>query len=357
MKEVSLRTKLMRWTTACVAVAVIGAGLGWSAKTVLSPAPDVLAGTPFTYVNVVEGEVGSSINLNTVAEWTPLPAGSNQAIGTVTTVDVEVGAEVSAGTTLYTVDLRPVVIATGAIPAFRVLSEGATGADVQQLQGLLRALDFYTGAQDGGFGAQTTSAVKRWQKSLGVAEDGVVQPGDIIFVSALPTRIVLDAEVVKRGAPLQGGEPILTALPAAPTFKISVTDTQAFLMPAGTRVEVTGPLQEVWTGYVVDQEVDAQSGIFVILAGQDGALICADACGTIPAVGEVLLSSRIVTVESVSGLTVPSAALRSNTDASVSVIDDTGTEYAVLVITSARGMSIVDGVPAGTAVRIPATKR
>jgi peptidoglycan hydrolase-like protein with peptidoglycan-binding domain len=337
-----------------VAILLVGAVVGWAASAVFTPPQDVLDSTAYTFVEVVQGEVGSSIALNTVAEWTPIPVGSNRAQGTVTTVNVEAGQEVGPGATLYTVDLRPVVVAGGTIPAFRSLAAGTTGTDVRQLQSMLTALKLYAGPIDGGFGAGTTVAVRAWQKSLGVPVDGVIQPGDIIFVPTLPTRIALDATMVTRGASLSGGEAVLTGLPPAPTFGVPVTSTQASLMPTGTRVEITGPQGESWLGFVLDQLSGADQTITMVLEGQDGATICADACGGIAVTEKSLLPSRIVTVESKSGLTVPSAALLSRADGTLSVIDEAGKEAPVTVITSARGMSLIEGVAAGTRVRVPA---
>jgi peptidoglycan hydrolase-like protein with peptidoglycan-binding domain len=350
----SPRTRL-RWLAIGIAVLLVGGGVGWAAATVLTPAKDVLDSTAFTYVAVVSGEVGSSINLNTAAEWTPVPVGSNLASGVVTSVNVEPGQEVGTGAVLYTVNLRPVVIAQGSIPAFQGLSSGSTGADVAQLQAMLASLGFYNYDVDGKFDWATTQAVESWQESLGLDGDGVVRAGDIVYVPSLPTRVALDAEKVERGASLGGGEPVVRGLPPTPAFTIPVTDTQASLMPTGTRVEVTGPEGDTWEGFVVDQESNEESGITVKLAGKDGASICADACGTIPVTGQALLRSRIVTVESMTGLTVPSAALLSKSDGSLAVIDDEGVEHAVTVVTSARGMSVIEGVTDGMMVRVPAT--
>jgi peptidoglycan hydrolase-like protein with peptidoglycan-binding domain len=343
------------WIAAGIAILVVGGGVGWAAATVLTPAKDVLDSTAFTYVEVVNGEVGSSINLNTVAEWTPVPVGSNLASGVVTSVTVSAGQEVGPGAILYTVNLRPVVIAQGAIPAFRSLSTGMSGTDVAQLQSMLAALGLYGYEVDGQYDRVTREAVEAWQESLGLEADGSVQAGDIVYVPALPTRVALDTEKVQRGAALGGGEPVVQGLPAAPSFTIPVTDTQAALMPTGTRVEITGPEGDTWEGFVVDQEADEQSGITVTLEGKDAASICAETCGTIPVTGEALLRSRIVTVESVTGLTVPSAALLSRADGSIAVIDDEGVEHAVTVVTSARGMSVIEGVADGTMVRVPAS--
>lgn len=305
---------------------------------------------------LVGGEVGSSINLNTVAAWTPVPVGSNLSSGTVTTISVEAGQEVNIGSVLYTVNLRPVVVAQGNIPSFQSLSRGSSGADVAQLQTMLAALGFYTYTVDGKFDWVTQDAVENWQASLGVADDGVVQAGDIIYVPTLPTRVSLDTDKVKRGANLGGGEEIVRGLPTAPSFTIPVTATQAGLMPTGTRVEITGPYGEAWQGYVLDQVPNTKDdGVTVTLEGLDGASICSDQCNSIPVTEEALLRSRIVTVESKTGLAVPSAALLSKADGSLVLIDDQGIEHVVQVVTSAKGMSIITGVASGTLVRVPAS--
>ena len=333
---------------------LIGASAGWAGATVLTPAQDVLDSTAFTFVEVVDGEVGSSINLNTVAEWTPVPVGSNQASGTVTTVNIEPGDEVKQGTLLYTVNLRPVVIAQGSIPSFQALSRGTTGADVKQLQTMLATLGHLNAKPDGEFGAATERAVKSWQKSLGVPQDGMVQPGDLVFVPSLPTRLALDVEVIKRGTTVSGGESVVKGLPPAPTFVIPVTESQTSMMPNGTRVEIING-DATWEAFVIDQVTDEMTGTTIILASKDGSSICGDDCATIPVTGQTLLQSRIVTVESVTGLVVPSAALLSSADGQISVTDDAAISHPVTVVTRARGMSVIEGVPAGTRVRVPAS--
>ena len=335
-------------------VLAAGAAIGWAGATVFTPPSDLSDPTAFTYVSVEEGEVGSSINLNTVAEWTLTPVGSNLASGTVTSINIEPGQEVTAGTVLYTVNLRPVVIAQGAVPSFESLSQGMKGADVAQLQSLLTTLGLYSGASNGTFAYSTTAAVKGWQKLLGIAPDGVVQAGDIVFVPTLPTRLALDTTIVKRGAVLSGGEAVLTGLPAEPSFHVPATEAQAALMPSGTVVEIAGPNGEKWVGVAADQVADEFSTINVQLTGVDGASICGDACAAVPVTDPTYLTSRVVTVASVTGLRVPSAALLSKADGSTVVVDKKGKEYQVTVVTSARGMSIIEGVPNATEVRVPA---
>jgi hypothetical protein len=346
---------IARWVVGALALVVGGGVLGWAASTVLTPAEDVLDSTSFTYVEVMEGEVGSSINLNTVAEWAPIPVAANLASGTVTTVNIEPGQEVGAGTVLYTVNLRPVVIAQGSIPAFQPMQRGSSGTDVAQLQAFLASLGLYGGPADGGFGGGTEAAVEQWQENMGLEPTGMVQAGDILFVPTLPTRIALDTELVKRGATISPGAEVVQGLPATPTFTVPVTDSQAALMPIGTRVEITGPAGDLWEAFVEDQEPSDEVGVTVLLGGKEGANICGEACGTIPVAEEALLRSQIVTVEPVVGLTVPSAALSTTGEGSIFVTDEEGERHTVTVLTSARGVSIIEGVPEGMRLRVPAS--
>ena len=109
-----------------------------------------------------------------------------------------------------------------------------------------------------------------------------------------------------------------------------------------------------WAGFVVEQKPEADTGnVIVSLAGEGGAVICADQCGQVPVSGESILRSRIVTQETVAGLVVPSAALVAGADGQVTVIDQSGGRVPVTVVAAAKGMSVVEGVSDGTRVRIP----
>jgi N-acetylmuramoyl-L-alanine amidase len=53
---------------------------------------------------------------------------------------------------------------------------GATGSDVNELQGRLKLIGFYHGPIDGDYGYKTLQAVKRFQGEFGMRVDGVVGP-------------------------------------------------------------------------------------------------------------------------------------------------------------------------------------
>ncbi len=343
------------WVTGGALGIVVGALIAWAGIVVFAPADEVLDETPYTYVEVTEGEVGSSISLNAVASWETMPAGTNQASGTVTSVELIGGTAVNAGDVLYRVGLRPVVVAAGSVPAFRALDVGANGADVQQLQAFLASEGLYGGAQDGDFGWRTAQAVREWQAGLGVDDDGVVRLGDLIFVPELPARLSLDPKVIARGATLGGGEQAISGLAPHPSFEIPVAGAQASLIPVGTTVQIRAD-DASWSA-IVSEQIPANDSdeVRLLLVGPDGGSICGDGCAGIPTEGQSRFPSEVVTQAPVRGVVAPSAALISGPDGEVSVVDQSGVSHPVTVAASAKGMSVVEGVPAGTRVRIPAS--
>lgn len=345
-----------RWAFSTAAIGVAAGLVGWAGSVVLRPAEDPSTAQMFTYVTVEPGEVGSSLTLNVVAAWEAALAGANQQAGVVTTVAVAPGDEVAAGSVLYSVNERPVVVAQGAIPAYRSIGEGSKGADVAQIQSMLQSLGHYAGRVDGDAGEATVRAIRSWQFSVGMPDTGVVNLGDVIFAPTLPARVSLDTTVVARGATVIGGEPVLNALDASPRFTLAVTESQAAMIPAGTPVEITAPGGAVWSAVAADQQRDEESQSVVIgLVGIDESIICGNDCAQVPVIGDAPLPAQIETVPSVSGLVVPTAALVTGASGQVAVISEDGERLPVSVTASARGMSLVEGVPRGSRVRIPAS--
>ncbi|MFL5824929.1 MAG: M23 family metallopeptidase, partial [Thermoleophilaceae bacterium] len=61
----------------------------------------------------------------------------------------------------------------------RVMRKGERGWDVAGLQFLLRYRGFSPGSVDGGFGAATRAAVRRFQRAQGLRSDGIAGPATI----------------------------------------------------------------------------------------------------------------------------------------------------------------------------------
>ncbi|WP_230671702.1 peptidoglycan-binding domain-containing protein [Rathayibacter sp. Leaf248] len=335
---------------ATLAVLGVGAITGWALHTALVPpsAPDT--SETYTTVELTVGEVSASMNLNAAARWRESEKIVNQATGIVTSVEIGQAEQIEQGKVLYKVNLRPVVAAQGRTPMFRPLALNTEGDDALALQRMLADLGFYSGQQDGNIGPKTEKAIKALQKSLGITQDGVVQPSDIVFFPDIASRVSIDASLVYRGASVVGGEPAITTLEPQPTFTLPVSAEQAQNIEDGTEVTIEGG--SGWIAQVAGRD-NADDGVVLHLTGETG--ICGTECSTVALSGESLLPAKVVTQPAVQGTLVPSAALVSLADGSVAVTDSAGETIPVRVKATAQGMSAVDGVREGTLVRIPSS--
>jgi multidrug efflux system membrane fusion protein len=102
--------------------------------------------------------------------------------GTLTAL-AAAGSVVERGQTLYRVDDTPVVLLYGALPAYRTLAVNVEGADVKQFEQNLRALGYTGFTVDDEYSATTATAVRKWQKTLGLPQTGTVDLGRVVFAA------------------------------------------------------------------------------------------------------------------------------------------------------------------------------
>ena len=345
--------QIARWMAAGL---LIGGLVSWAIFQVFFPPASTVANEPFTTATVAEGKVGLTLPMNTSATWTATSRARNRAIGTVTSTSFDETAPATNGEVLYSVDMRPVVLGLGQVPAYRALAEGAEGQDVVQLQGVLAAGGWFNGSPDGVFGYSTTRAVRTWQKSLNIVADGVVQISDVIYVPQLPGKVLLDVKTVYPGALLAGDEIVVSALGDQPDFSIAVTEQQSHTIPLGAEVRISAPNGETWVARVDDVVSDDSKQIWLRLVAADKTSICSESCATLPSAGENLLLSEVVVVPEVTGLVLPTAALKTSGDGKVLVFTPGGVSYPVKLVASARGMSVIEGLDSGFEVRMPAER-
>ncbi|MFC7248111.1 peptidoglycan-binding protein [Catellatospora aurea] len=125
---------------------------------------------------------------------------TSAATGTVTWLPA-VGATVKRGGQLLRVDDLPVLLLHGALPMYRPLATGVVGADVKQFERNLAALGLGGFEVDDTYSAGTATAVKRWQKALGLPETGVVDRDRVIYA---PGPVRVSARLVRVGAAATG---------------------------------------------------------------------------------------------------------------------------------------------------------
>lgn len=345
---------VMRWLLVVLIAAAAAAGW-WAGRVVFSPpASPVEVLGPVTY-EVQVGTVGRSMQFVVLAEW-PLTGGVRFGeSGTVTSVEIEDGDVVAVGDVVMTVGLRPVVAAEGAIPSFRPLRLKDQGEDVAQLERFLVMSGFFDGDVDGVFDHALRSAVREWQRSMGVRDNGVVQAGDLLFMDSLPVRVVV-AEGLEAGVPLAPGQVVFETVSTRPEVVVPLSLEQRNLVPlsATVRIDADGV---VWEGRIVQVREEMETGsLWLVLAANDGGPICGDDCGRVIPVGDrVDFPVEVVVVPETSGPLVPVAAILTEADGSTVVESVSGELISVEVVASVSGQAVVSGLETGTLVVLPGT--
>lgn len=65
---------------------------------------------------------------------------------------------------------------------YAVSKYGSNGTEVKELQKKLKELGYYAGSTDGIFGTETQSAVKKFQKSVGLTADGIAGAKTLLYL-------------------------------------------------------------------------------------------------------------------------------------------------------------------------------
>lgn len=357
-----------RLLSGTLVVLVVGGLLGWAARTVFPYDQTVDANAArFAVVDVVHGDVGRTISLNASAAWSGGQTLVPRSSGTVTSVRVDGATTVDVGDVLYDVNLQPVRVAEGSVPAFRDLRRGDRGEDVAQLQQMLRTLGFRTEAVDGVFGSKTETEVARWQKASEVDATGFVVLGSLLFVPRLPAPVALGAGI-REGVVLSGDglsvpdEPgnegwptnAVKVLPRYPAFGIDLPENQAALVQAGMRVTL-GYGKYRWKarlGRIGTASADGSRRAELIpLEGRSS--ICRKRCNKVPLDGSGAITADIQIIPPVSGPMIPTTALVVADSGAPAVRMADGRSTTVTVTATAGGRSIVEGVNIGDQIRVP----
>ena len=216
------------------AVAGVGvAGLaGAGALLLRRPAPAASSSPrPITTVTVERQDL---VEVRTVAGkmgYGPAKAVVSRLAGTITALPA-LGEVVERGRTLFRIDDTPVILFYGTLPAYRALTLDVQGADVKQLKENLRALGHPVNTGDL-YGASTASAVRKWQKDLGLPETGVVELGRVHYAAG-PVRVAEH----KLEPGVEAGGPVLTTTGTARMVTATVKAFDAELAKAGTRAKI-----------------------------------------------------------------------------------------------------------------------
>ena len=324
----------------------------WAGRTIGQPAAAPLQAASTTTYVASSGTVGNSLPNVARAQWKTTVVAKSASSGTVTSVDLKPGQSVRAGDRVWSVDLRPTVIAQGKIPAFRDIGPGTRGPDVAQLQRLLASVRPGLPAS-GVFNTATQTAVKAWQQSLGETAAGTVKLGDVIFVPSLPARLVVNPDIAV-GSVVTPGQDVVSLVADAPTIEVDVRPEQTQLIPQqGPVVMHPGP-DKSWPGKIADSRNTTTGDVYLALSATDGSPICgADCAAAIPLGDPTNIPVDIVVISPQTGPEIPVAAITTHPDNSTTVTLADGTTRPVTVKASLDGLAVVSGIDVGTTVLIP----
>jgi hypothetical protein len=174
----------------------------------------------------------------------------NQARGTYTKLSAA-GQVISQGHVLYQVNDRPVVLLYGSTPAYRTLSAGASGPDVDELNADLVALGYATRAQlspkYASFGLATTAAVMKLQAALGVTQDGTLTLGQVVFQ---PSAVRVTSVSAQLGGSTEAGETVMQGTSTIRQVQVALSASEQTSMAVGDKVSITLPNNRTTPGVV-----------------------------------------------------------------------------------------------------------
>ena len=148
----------------------------------------------------------------------------------------------------------------------QTVSSGKRGGAVIMLQDRLKELGYYSGKSDGVCGSSTVSAIKAFQKKMGLSQTG---KADATLQSILYSSAALSAKATATpkatAAPVPGGYPYTTCVTASVNLRKgkSTSTTRLATVPNGAEVSVLASegdylkiTYKSYTGYVLAQYVD-----------------------------------------------------------------------------------------------------
>jgi len=119
--------------------------------------------------------------------------------------------------------------------------EFASGADVLQLEEALVGLGFDAGGTlvaDGVYSVETVAAVRAFQGASGLAQDGIINLGEVVF---LPTGLRVINQFVTEGGGVSQGSPVLGVSLSAKVVRVDLPASDQGVFSAGDPVIVEMP--------------------------------------------------------------------------------------------------------------------
>jgi hypothetical protein len=166
----------------------------------------------------------------------------NGASGTLTWLPA-VGQVITEGGVLYRVDGAPVILLAGDVPVYRALSDGTSGADVEQLNRDLVALGYATSGE-------LSPTSDEFSGALALGQAVFLPPGSLRVTAVAGTL----------GANAGPGSPLLTGSSARRVVSLELDAAEQADVAVGDRVTITLPDNSDTPGVVTSIGTVASAG-------------------------------------------------------------------------------------------------
>jgi hypothetical protein len=327
-----------RWVPAGVAVVlVVAVAIGVVVATSGGGQPAAQASAVNT-ATVERGTLSDMVSQYGILSYRARPDGSpygviNRAGGTYTELP-RAGDEVECGDVLYRVDNHPVLLLCGPMPAYRSLSEGASGPDVAALNANLVHLGFATRTQlDASahdFSSATAAALKKLQAKLGEDQTGSLALGQAVF---LPEPVRIARVTGELGGSAQPGMRVAQATSDTLEVEVNLDPSQQREVRKGDRAQITLPDNTSVAGTVDRLGRVAQTGQDPNAGATIPAYIGLDHPQQARSLDQAPVQVAITTKGVANALSVPVTAIvgRSGGGFAVEVVDTNGRRQLVAV--------------------------
>lgn len=278
---------------------------------------------------------------------------TTRASGTVTQMPAE-GTTIGRGGALYRLDNMPVTLLYGSLPAYRTLTSGVKGADVEQFETNLWALGYRGFTVDSTYSSATADVVKSWQAHLGITKTGAVETSQIMYA---PGEVRVNSLTVQTGALVSPGTEVLKVTGTAALATVSLDTSSTRLAENGATVQVRLPDGKTVPGKVIKIAT-------VVTKGDSGAAdtttynVTIEFASTVQSQGTAAVSVAFTIGQRPDVLTVPVTALVVLAEGGFGLqVFENGTTRAVAVETGLFADGKVEvkgtGLQAGMKVVVP----
>jgi peptidoglycan hydrolase-like protein with peptidoglycan-binding domain len=312
-----------------------------AATSNLPPATAKVTRTTLTQTEQVSGTLGYGSTATLTARGS----------GTVTWLPAA-GTTVSRGQAVYRADDKPVPLIYGTLPLYRQLAPGTSGPDVAELEQNLSALGYTGFTVDDKYTSSTATAVRKWQKTLGLTETGTVDPAQVVLA---PDAIRVTSLHVAAGAPAGGA--LLDYSGTTRTVAVDLDVSKQGLVKQGIAATVTLPSGSTVAGTVSSVGTVATAGANGGSATIPVTITIADQSklGTLDGAP---VDVTLVSAQATNVLSVPVAALVALAEGGygVQVVERSSAHYVAVKTGMFAGGRVEvsgDGITAGTVVGMP----